>query len=411
MDFTRDRQLNLPRVATLILRGHKVSQQNALNKFFRELDQLASLPTASAYCQARQKLKPELFIHLNQMTVEHYVELSKADASLQLWRGHRVFGVDGTKLNLPDTPSLRAAFSLAVNQYGESVQALSVVLYDLLNDFGAAASLGPLSAEKEPLFDRLWGATAPGDLLVMDRGFADYTIIAFAMATGRHILVRCPRQSFGVVNEFWLSEDKERLATLEMPERTQVREFLRTHNLPRQVQVRLLKFTLPTGEEEVLLTTLIDQARYPRQEFYQLYGWRWNEETYFDRIKNIFEVERFSGQTERVIRQDFFGVIFLATLESVLAQSAQTALTTRAQHRGTKLPAKVNRATSYVALIDQVVQLLADEKVPIESALKQLHDLLQTNPTRHRPGRRSERKPRSVARSLRHQRYRKRLTS
>jgi len=44
-----------------------------------------------------------------------------------------------------------------------------------------------------------------------------------------------------------------------------------------------LKFTLPTGETEVLLTTLCDQRRYPTAEFYQVYGWRWGNETYYDR--------------------------------------------------------------------------------------------------------------------------------
>ncbi|HZS09376.1 MAG TPA: hypothetical protein VFD58_31375 [Blastocatellia bacterium] len=49
-----------------------MSQQNALNKFFRELDQLDQLVTASAYCQARQKLRPELFAHLTRVTCDEY---------------------------------------------------------------------------------------------------------------------------------------------------------------------------------------------------------------------------------------------------------------------------------------------------------------------------------------------------
>jgi hypothetical protein len=76
-----------------------------------------------------------------------------------------------------------------------------------------------------------------------------------------------------------------------------------------------VKFKLENGEEEVLLTTLCDQKEYPREEFYELYGWRWRDETYYDRIKNIFEVERFSGQTEVSIKQDFYGVILLASLK------------------------------------------------------------------------------------------------
>jgi hypothetical protein len=48
----------------------------------------------------------------------------------------------------------------------------------------------------------------------------------------------------------------------------QPQRFVREHKLPRSVPVRLLKFTLPSGENEVLLTTLCDQQEYRREEFY-----------------------------------------------------------------------------------------------------------------------------------------------
>lgn len=86
-DFSRQPILTFPRVATLILRGHKVSQQNALNKFFRELNQPQIMMTGAAYGQARQKIKPELFVHLNASLVEEFTLLSQADQSWQTWRG------------------------------------------------------------------------------------------------------------------------------------------------------------------------------------------------------------------------------------------------------------------------------------------------------------------------------------
>src|SRR5258706_437460 len=100
-------------------------------------------------------------------------------------------------------------------------------------------------------------------------------------------------------------------------------------------------------------TTCANQRRYPHAEFKEVYHWRWNEETYFGRIKNIFEVERFSGFSEVAIKQDFFGVIFLATLESILAKSAQADLSARDIKRQTKTRARVNRAISYLALVDR----------------------------------------------------------
>lgn len=386
-----------------------MSQQNALNKVFRELDQLESVPTASAYCQARQKLKPELFARLNQLVVENFYRLYEADGAVKRWHGRRLLGADGTKLNLPDTEGLRTAFTVHSNQHEQFVQATAIVLHDLLNDIGLKASLGPVSGEKRPLLEQLWDATEQSDVLVLDRNFGDYSIVAWAVMTRRDVIIRCRRQSFSVVEEFWQSDKTDAIVTLNVSQFAKTQRYVRHHNLPESVRVRLLKFKLPSGETEVLLTTLCDRRQYPRKEFYTVYGWRWSDETYYNRIKNIFEVERFSGGAEQIIRQDFFGVIFLSTLESVLTKRAQEVLDERDQARKTKTQAKVNRATSYVSLVDEAIGLLLDEQVHPEDALDRLRQLFQKNPTRHRAGRKYERLKLKHSRNLRYHRYRKRL--
>jgi hypothetical protein len=408
-DFTRERVLTFVRVAILILRGHKVSLQNALNKFFGAVGAVFGVPTASAYCQARQKVQPEVVVQLNRITCDDFYRLYGTDGEVATWRGHRLLGADGTTLNLPDTEELRQAFSGHRNQHQSFVQATAVVLYDLRNDLGLASALGPVQAEKTLLFDQRWELTRPGDVLVLDRNFADYSVIAWAVASGRDVIIRCPSQSFGVVNAFWRSVASEHLVTLSLPQSAQTQRFVRAKGLPESVPVRLLKFTLDSGETEVLLTTLCQGRRYPRGEFYHVYGWRWNQETYYDRVKNIFELERFSGQSERAIRQDFYGVIFLATLESILTRQPQAALRARDQERRTQTSALVNRAVSYVALVDRVVALLADPRSSPDTVLAELQHLFQTNPTRHRQGRKVDRPKLKHSRQLRFHRYVKRL--
>jgi hypothetical protein len=411
-DFTRNRVLTITIVAVLILRGHKFSLQNALNKVFGALGKVFSVPSNSAYSQARQKLKPELFIHLNQVTCQDFYRRYGADDEVLTWRGHRVLAYDGTYLNLPDTQQLRAKYSVQRNQHeSDKVQALAGVLYDVRNDIGLGAVLGPIQAEKNFLFNELWSQTRRGDLLVMDRNFADFTVIAWAAKHNRELLVRCPAQGFSAVNEFWNADHTQSIVTLTVPGTPATKKFVRDHNLPQQVRVRLLKFTLSTGATEVLLTTLTDQRRYPSAEFEQVYHWRWSEETYFNRIKNIFEVERFSGLTETAIKQDFFGVIFLATLEGILAKAPQTELTMKDRKRRTKTQAQVNRAVSYVALVDRAAQLLADPRSSPEETLEELHHLFQTDPTRNKTGRKFERKKLKHSAKLSFHRYKKRLTA
>jgi len=75
-DFTRTRKLPFWRVAVLILRGWKTSFQNRINKFFDDLGLLENIPTASAFCQAREKIKPAFFKALNENVTKFFYENS-----------------------------------------------------------------------------------------------------------------------------------------------------------------------------------------------------------------------------------------------------------------------------------------------------------------------------------------------
>lgn len=114
--------------------------------------------------------------------------------------------------------------------------------------------------------------------------------------------------------------------------------------------------------------------------------------TFFNRVKNIFEIERFSSPSVSGIKQDVYGVIFLATLESILSKPAQAKLTTRALERNSPNECKVNRAVSYVAMVDHAVELLCDERTSTSDTLAALERLFLANPTSHLPGRKFERK-------------------
>jgi hypothetical protein len=56
----------------------------------------------------------------------------------------------------------------------------------------------------------------------------------------------------------------------------------------------------------------------------------------------------------RSIEQDFFGVIFLTTLESVLSKSADGELAQESAAAHRKHVAQVNHAVSYLALVDHM---------------------------------------------------------
>jgi hypothetical protein len=410
-DFTRERVLTWSVVIMVMLRGQKVSLQNAVNKFFTAIGEVWRVVTAGAYRQARQKVQPEVFVHLNAVTCEEYYTRYGAEDEVVLWHGHRVLGVDGSYLNVPDTEETRREFSVQTNQHpgGAQVQALASVLYDLRNDLGLSAALGPKQAEKNLLFGTHLAATQRGDVLVCDRAYADYSVMAMILAWQCHFVIRFPRQSFTAVNAFWTGVDQERVVTLEVP--STARAYVIAHQLPTTLRVRLIKVLLTSGEVEVLGTDLLNARTYPAAEFKTVYGWRWNHETYHDRIKNIFELERFSGKKVQAIKQDFYGVVFLATLESILSKPAQAELTAQGEACECRAPLQVNRAVSYVTMLDHLVPLLGDLQRSPASTLAAIERLLLTSPTRPRPGRQVPRHKRSAAYRLRFAKYGKRVTA
>jgi len=410
-DFTRERVLTWPTVIVVMLRGQKVSLQTAVNKFFSAVGDVWRVVTASAYRQARQKVQPEVFVHLNAVMCEEYYARYGADQEVVLWHGQRVLGVDGSYLNLPDTEETRGEFSVQTNQHpgGEQVQALALVLYDLRNAVGLSAALGPKQAEKNLLFTTHLAATQAGDVLVCDRAYADYSVMATVVARQCHFVIRFPRQSFTTVNAFWAALAQERVVTLAVT--SKARAYVAEQQLPTTLRVRLVKVVLASGEVEVLGTDLLDAQTYPAAEFKAVYGWRWQHETYHDRIKNIFEVERFSGKSAQAIKQDFYGVIFLATLESILSKPAQAVLTAQGVARECRYAPQVNRVVSYVTVLEHIVQLLGDARRSPAATLAAIERLLLTTPTRQRPGRQVKRHKRSAAHRLRFAKYGKRVVA
>jgi Transposase DDE domain len=408
-DFTRERVLKWPVVILMMLRGQKVGLQTAVNKFFSAVGDVWRVVTASAYRQARQKVQPEVFVHLNTVACEEFYSRYGVDNEVVLWHGQRVLGVDGSYLNLPDTEETRREFSVQTNQHvgGEQVQALASVLYDLRNDLGVSAALGPKQAEKNLWFGTHLAVTQAGDVLGCDRAYADYSVLATLGARQGHFVIRFPRQSFTEVNAFWAAPDQERVVTLEVT--AKARAWVAEHHLPTTLRVRLLKVVLASGEVEVLGTDLLDAQTYPAAEFKAVYGWRWNHETYHDRIKNIFEVERFSGKSVQAIKQDFYGAVFLATLESILSKPAQAALTAQGETRECRYAPQVNRAVSSVTVLDHIVQVLGDARRSPALTLAAIERLLLTTPTRQRPGRQVKRHKRSAAHRLRFAKYGKRV--
>ena len=166
--------------------------------------------------------------------------------------------------------------------------------------------------------------------------------------------------------------------------------------------MRFVSLRLPTGELEVLVTSLLVETVYSTAAFLELYHYRWGQETYYGHWQGRLDLEHGSGATETAIRQDLGAAVLVANLVSCLCQPAQAHLDA---HRGTRQhPAQVNRADHYHALNTSVLEWLAGD-APAETVIRELQPWLLANPVSVRPQRQVPRRPPSPARSYPFQRH------
>jgi hypothetical protein len=407
--FIRKRKLPFWRVSILILQGWTNSIQNRVNKFFKSLGALEELPTATAFCKAREKIQPEFFKAMNEETVNFFYSKYEERGLVKRWKGFLLWATDGSTMNLPDTEETRKKYSVQTNQYDEEgcVQALGSLLYDVTNEIVVNSELEKKQSEKSFIFDHHTNYHREDVLHLHDRGYADYSVIATYAKDGKQFIIRCPlSNTFKEVEDFVKSDDKDKIVTLKVTSKQ--KKFVEEKQLPKQVQVRLIKLELENGEIEVLMTLLLDQNIYKIEDFKWVYNKRWGVETHLGRLKNQLEIERFSSEKVAGIEQDFYGIIFLSTLESVLSKEDEKQIAEETKEKDRIFDYKVNKSISYSSLLDYMVDLFLNVNKSPSDILNELRIMFKTGLTPVRPGRKFERKKTTPSQKLRFWKYRKR---
>jgi hypothetical protein len=105
-DFTRDRALPLPALVALLVNLRKGTVQDELDQFVEVLTEGLAMHalSASAFCQARQKLQPRAVMRLS----DHLVATFQARFAWRRWHGRRLLAADGSTVRLPPSPDVVA---------------------------------------------------------------------------------------------------------------------------------------------------------------------------------------------------------------------------------------------------------------------------------------------------------------
>jgi hypothetical protein len=188
--FTSRRRLTINNLIFILL-GFKSSIQRELDRFYKALsdeDFNIRAVTKGALTQARANLNPEAFKRLNTVAANTYYN----EVAYYNWHGMRTLSVDGTRLVLPNHPSIIEEFGQ--HKFGPNADsprslALGSMLYDVLNHITIDAQIAPYASSERDLLVKHLEYVQKEDLLLLDRGYPCFLAIIFV--NGQRHCVLC----------------------------------------------------------------------------------------------------------------------------------------------------------------------------------------------------------------------------
>jgi len=280
--------------------------------------------TAGALCQARYRLGARpvvaLFRHLCR-------PLSTPATPGAFLFGRRLFALDGSHRDLPDTPANARAFGRRPTPRGRSAwpQALVVLLVACGTRAVCDAGVWPGLTDERRAGRRLLRSVGPGALVLWDRGFQNVAMAEAAVARGADFLGRLP-------------------ATVRpVPERALVDGTLlvrlRPADHPRRyrgayIVVRLIRYTLDDPQrpghrvEHRLVTSLLDPRIAPAHELVAAYHRRWEIESALDEMKvHLRPTQPLRSRKPLGVVQEIYGLLVAHyLLRAAMSQAAAATL-------------------------------------------------------------------------------------
>ena len=301
------------------------------------------------------------------------------------WKGFRLVGIDGSEGILPKNKE-------TIREYGEystNLMNKTIVLarlskaYDVLNEITIDARLCNKKIGEHSLANQHLAYLGKGDLLLYDRGYPSFDLFMKALAAGCHFCARVPVSNWSASKR--LTESGEKELVTEITPGYEIKKKYKEQGIEYEpIKCRFVAVELPTGEKEVLVTSLIDTELYPCEIFQNLYHLRWGIEESYKKDKHRLQLENFSGTSNVAILQDFHANILLGNITSILSSGVNEEIENK--KKGTKHKYKIN-VTCALSKVRENIPLLFSRLTDILFLIERLSAMFLANLLPIRPGR------------------------
>jgi hypothetical protein len=282
------------------------------------------------YCRARAKLPAPL---IRRLTLEVADHMEQAVPEHWLWKGRHVHLVDGTTVTAPDTKENQAVWPQPPTQkpgLGFPMIRL-VVLLSLATALVGGLAFGPYEGKEtgEPaLFRELLDRLRPGSVVLADRFYCSYFLVALLRERGVDVVLRIhQRREVDFRRGRRLGPD-DHVVVWHRPQRPECMDKETYACMPGTLTVREMRTQVRTPgfrvKELIVVTTLGDAEEYSREEITDLYHERWHVELDIRSIKSTLGMDALRCLTPFMVEKEIWATVLGYNL--VRKVSSQAAL-------------------------------------------------------------------------------------
>ena len=327
-DFSRERKLNFATITISILHLFKESVEYKVLSFLPSLG--LSNVSGAAFSYARYKIKLSLFLELNAKLFLYHKALPP-----KLWNGFRLIAGDGTTVSLPPSPQIKEHFGVYDSlASGSSVTCLaqSFLFYDVLTNFIVDSVIAPICLGESTLMLPLLKGLCPNSLIILDRGYGYFSTIKELINSNKQFCIRIS-SSQSQFSKTVLQNKSDDYITFWTPTDSEKATAKRHEFSCDAIQVRVTKITLASGEVEILVSSLFDFSKIPKEDMSILYFKRWGIEENIKKLKPKMKLEQFGCKLPKGVYQEFYAHIFMMNLVAILGNEVEPEIETQTANR------------------------------------------------------------------------------
>lgn len=323
-DFTRNRKLSMEKMLQGIIGMESKSLTNELLDLF---DASAETPSASAFIQQRDKIRPIAFESIFKNFSKKLMNSFDNDIP--------VFAIDGSDIQIPTNPTDTESYIAGTNGHkGYNLLHINA-LYDLNKHIYSDVIIQKARERNEhKAFQELVDCSEiTKALIIADRGYESFNSMAHIQEKGCFFLIRVRDGNNGIKQGLDLPEsdcfDVNISLKLTRKKTNAVKELLKDKNHYRMVSstqpfdflplknkkaeptrfyelnFRIVRFPISEDIYETVVTNL-DEDRYPAIEIKKLYASRWGIETSFRDLKYTVGLLNFHSKKVMCILQEIY---------------------------------------------------------------------------------------------------------